>query len=37
MSEDKAKLEVNEIFQKVDFDKSGDIDYSEFVMASISK
>ena len=37
MSEEDAIMHVEQIFQKVDIDKSGKIDYTEFVIASINK
>ena len=37
MSKDEAKTHVDQIMESIDYNKSGTIDYSEFVVACISK
>ena len=32
-----SSKEIDKIFKKVDFDKSDEIDYSEFLLATINK
>jgi len=36
MSKEEASIEVDKIFARVDIDKSGKIDYSEFIIASFN-
>lgn len=37
MSEEEAEQEVNRIMSQVDIDKSGFIDYTEFILATMDK
>lgn len=37
MPEEEAEEEVNRIMQMVDLDKSGSIDYTEFIAATLDK
>lgn len=37
MPDDEAEIEVNKIMSQVDIDKSGAIDYTEFILATMEK